>query len=1471
MIDRKEVELLIRAQLKGGRDITAITKSIADLEKAITSQAEAAKRGESSYEGLKAAAAGLKGVIEELGGRAQSIQQFEKLTKQIDKQTGAVEKAKNALAEYEKKVGTDRTDAQQQKVQRLTDTFQRAERELASYQQTFTVFSKVLRDAGVDIANLGIAQRQVAEQQLQAVSAQNRINQELVEYSTNISAAREATRKQAEADREAAKAADLFAAAEKRASDAARARNERFQAFDQTQAARKGQVVGSARSDQEQAAAAARAQELAALRADIEQRSAKAFQDTGLNKAAADAEAAVRQYTTLARAATDLKPKIVSLREAVDGIINPGAAARATLASVESEIAALNTKLASGKGAITDYAAEFKNLQAAQKAVSGQAGLLDNFRNQIAALRETRTELSAARAQVAQYAAAVRQGGEAGAAFVKPLAEAQARVKAAALAFREQVTATREARDALRAAGIDARNLADAEARLVTATRGSTDALKQLTIAARANAEAQASAGKGFKFFNDEGRTTLSFAQRLRGELLALTTAYFGVQGAVQLASDSLKSFSQAQGLRSGLSFALGDDPTKIGDELDYIRQQADRLGIAFEGVSKDYVKFAAAAVKSGAPIKETRFIFESFAEVGRTLNLTPDAINGLFNAIGQSFSKGKIQAEELRQQIGERLPGAFAFAQQALKDKFPDLNKALEKGEVGAENLLIIAESVRKAAQSGLTPALKGLDAEQQRFNNSVFFFKQQIADAGFADAYVALLQQLTEFFKSDEGTRFATTLAEIGKMFISVLSAGVEFRKELGLLIALLATAFTAGLLTKAAAGILSLGTAAAASTAGIASLAGAITAVGTALKAAVPIIAAALVGFSIGTYLYEQSAEVRVAGALLVTTIAQLWSRIKFGAMELWEALPILGENALKALVNAANRGVNNLLRIISAGARALGMNEFADSVAKAIVVVDLKYEGASDRLKQIREEAAADLAAIKKIGDEMVNDAIRGDRVTLASKNKGVTAKPETRKGGPKELTEAEINKREKMIDALDSALNALDAKIERAQTESLSKQLEAVDDESKRLFKKIAEVAKFDPTKALEFSRRAQQLIEEQKLVITRKFNDKLLTEQESVLTKVEEAEAAAGRKQKLSLDERLAAMRKSYENEYRKIADLRQKLVDNGRSTAPADEAKRRLDAAVADLDIAERQKFMKEELARREQQINDLLTARAERLKTVADLESTGNLTQAQADERRRTIIAELQPQIEALVVLGQEFAASINGAFDPAAIEQFIAKLQLAAGSGARLNQEFDRTGNIIRNGIGAGVDKTLNGLYDSLVKVINKTGDWGDVFDGVAKTILQSIADILLEIGKAILKQQILLALKSVGLPVPVAHSGMVVGQGSDRSRNASGAWFANAPRYHAGGIVGLRPDEYPAILQKNEEVLSKSDPRNVLNGGGGGAKAAAPQSQRFVLVDDRARMAEAMAGQEGEQVTLVHLRNNLPTIRAWVKGG
>jgi hypothetical protein len=43
------------------------------------------------------------------------------------------------------------------------------------------------------------------------------------------------------------------------------------------------------------------------------------------------------------------------------------------------------------------------------------------------------------------------------------------------------------------------------------------------------------------------------------------------------------------------------------------------------------------------------------------------------------------------------------------------------------------------------------------------------------------------------------------------------------------------------------------------------------------------------------------------------------------------------------------------------------------------------------------------------------------------------------------------------------------------------------------------------------------------------------------------------------------------------------------------------------------------------------------------------------------------------------------------------------------------------------------------------------------------------------------------------------------------------FTGAPRLHDGGVLGLRSNEVPAILERGEEVLTRDDPRHRMNAG------------------------------------------------------
>ncbi len=106
--------------------------------------------------------------------------------------------------------------------------------------------------------------------------------------------------------------------------------------------------------------------------------------------------------------------------------------------------------------------------------------------------------------------------------------------------------------------------------------------------------------------------------------------------------------------------------------------------------------------------------------------------------------------------------------------------------------------------------------------------------------------------------------------------------------------------------------------------------------------------------------------------------------------------------------------------------------------------------------------------------------------------------------------------------------------------------------------------------------------------------------------------------------------------------------------------------------------------------------------------------------------------------------------------------------------------------------------------------------------------------------------------------VAHDGAIAGVSGGTRRNVSPLLFAGAPRYHSGGIAGLKPNEVPAILERGEQVIPNAQ------------QQAGGQSMRMVIVDDRDSVGDYMASSGGEQVMLETIRRNAQTIKRFFNG-
>lgn len=1505
MIDRKEIDLLVRAQLKGKQDLESVTRSIVELEKAIESQAAAAKRGESSIDSLKATLLALQQVQERLKGQADLIGTFQRLSEQIQKTGERVSKTASAYGDYKTKLAglAEVTEKQQDRLIKLSTAAERAQASFDKQQDRLSGIAAALREAGIATDDLAAAELRVRDAAAQIGVSIAQVQGHIEGYAANVKIARDAVREKEQVEKAAIHTAEQFAAAEKRAADAERQRAEDAALVAQIIANRQAKSAAAGNEFNNLADEKKRAGELAAMRADaiaafeeLDRQEKQLAKNTALTQQANEAERAAKSYSTLARAATDLRPKTESLKDAIAGILDPSRQARTTIEGLEAQAGKLATAIGAISGPVKDYREQMRALADTAKGISNQASLIDDFRRQAAALRDARAEFVAARAKVAEYAAEVRKGGDDGERFTKALGEAQIAAARAAQALQTQLAATRASRESLRAAGIAANDLTGAQQRLTTAARSTVSSTEQLSAAVRKYGTEVENSGRKHKYFEDSGRTTLSLMQRIRGEVLALTASYVGLQGAIGLAGNAADAAGKREGIKNQLSLSVGNDKAAIDAEYAYVKAQSERIGLEFDKAAEGFAKFSAAASLAGRSRQEIRYIWEAFAEVGRVANLSTDDMQGVFKALEQITSKGKIQAEELRGQLGDRLFGAFQVAAKALKDQFPDLDKAMEKGLVTSDQLVAIAEQYRKTVAEQLPAATKSFSAEQARLANATLDFKLAIADSGWLATYTDLIRQLTTFLRSEDGAKLATDISsgfqKVGESLVWVLQNLDKVKSALEVVAGLFLIKITGGAvssLVETGKAIGALAPVIRTTATQIVEFAAKWPILTAAIKGALGVIGSAFIGWEIGKWANDKFVEVRKAGVYLVTGLDESWARIKAGAQILWEEVPRYATNAFKTVLNVATAGVRGVLSVFQKGLEALGRSDMAANVGRVIDTITFKWEQQGDRVGQVKAQMEADIARIRAIRADMLKDAEKTPGAvtspTTATPTTAVVSptpfpgKPSGKAAGP---TDAEIAKRERAIEQITRSLETLDAKIDRAQTDTLAKQLEAVDLQYAKLARQIGEIG---GQAGAEFMKHLGESTAQLKTQITAKFNADLLKDQEQLQNKLEDMEASAGKKSKFELDKRLEGIRKGYEDTYREIEAYRVKLESNGLDTTPAALAKQRLDAGIKELQNLERIKYAKEELTRREQATNELISIRDQKIENIRAKEALGHLDDVRAAQEINRINEEAVPAIQAAADATVQWAMAHKEIFaNPELMQLFIDKILAVRDGASQVKTEFDAVTQAVINGSVNLINNGLNAVVDNLQAIFSGQKSVGQGFRDMGVAFLQFAAQFLRDIAVMIIKMMIFKSLQSSGNPIlsaigtaglgsiGVKHDGGLVGGTPARTRRISSAWFTNAPRYHSGGIPGLRPDEYATILQKNEEVLAADSPRNILNGGAGIGQPAqqSAKGNRFILVDDRAQVYEHMRSAEGENVFIEFLQRNAMTVRSIVGG-
>jgi len=268
------------------------------------------------------------------------------------------------------------------------------------------------------------------------------------------------------------------------------------------------------------------------------------------------------------------------------------------------------------------------------------------------------------------------------------------------------------------------------------------------------------------------------------------------------------------------------------------------------------------------------------------------------------------------------------------------------------------------------------------------------------------------------------------------------------------------------------------------------------------------------------------------------------------------------------------------------------------------------------------------------------------------------------------------------------------------------------------------------------------------------------------------------------------------------------------------------------------------------------LQTLRTQVQETMSGLGSTETLVAAQQDAGQidpttaeQTLQAAREASLEQLARYRQALLDLQAANPDNLKIAE---ELKVVDAELARVTQSMQTFKNQAR-------DQAINSLANLFTDLATGSKSAGDALRDFVLGFIQGMAQVAAKALATFLVLQMLDAIypglgKTVaamgGASAGVLHNGGVVGRAGSR-RNVDPALFLGAPRFHSGGLPGIKSDEVPAILQRGEEVLAKDDPRNVMNGGG---RSGGGGGTRVINVIDPSLVQDYLDSSAGEEAVL-----------------
>lgn len=314
---------------------------------------------------------------------------------------------------------------------------------------------------------------------------------------------------------------------------------------------------------------------------------------------------------------------------------------------------------------------------------------------------------------------------------------------------------------------------------------------QQAVGAFNALAQSIATATQQFNNLNRSMANGNAVARGYSGQITAINTAFNSLTKILSGAFDAvqrigagillvfnsiIKELNKLQGFNAIMSVTTKSSE-QTAESYNFLRKTADQLGVQFDSLTGNYAKLLAAMPPTLEGLRATQNIFLGIAQAARTLHSTNADTQLMFYAVTQMASKGAVSMEELRRQLGEKLPGVMQIAARALSTTPELLEKAIRTGTVNSIKFIqYFGDELIRTFQEPAEKAASSVSASLNRLTNVWVDFVKEILDSGagqsIAGVFDAIREKLSDPYVIEQFAEMVKRLADRFTEFVKSLT---------------------------------------------------------------------------------------------------------------------------------------------------------------------------------------------------------------------------------------------------------------------------------------------------------------------------------------------------------------------------------------------------------------------------------------------------------------------------------------------------------------------------------------------------------------------------------------------------------------------------------------------------------------------------------------------------------------------------